>query len=62
MSAEGTLRRRTDQRLSGELRFDYQVWKQLSFNWGYTYEAQDSRRVEQEYGRHQIDAGFTFTF
>ncbi|MCZ7647704.1 MAG: tetratricopeptide repeat protein [Planctomycetota bacterium] len=53
---------RTDHRLLGEVRFDYEVWKHFSFNWGYTYESQDSRRETKEYGRHQVDAGFTFSF
>lgn len=61
-SQSATAPQRTDQRLRGEARLDYQLWKHFSFNWGYTYEAQDSTRSDQEYGRHQIDAGFTFNF
>ncbi len=56
------LRHRTDQRLKGEVRFEYQLHRHLSMNWGYQYESQDSRREDQEYGRHQFDAGFTVSF
>lgn len=74
-SLEGTWRRddfpesrsafvpkRIDHRLSGEVRFEYQIWKHAAINWGYLYEAQDSTRVDQEYGRHQVDAGFSLSF
>ncbi|MCW8129590.1 MAG: tetratricopeptide repeat protein [Planctomycetota bacterium] len=54
--------RRTDHRLSGEVRFEYQIWKHAVIQWGYLYESQNSTRVEQEYGRHQIDAGFYISF
>jgi tetratricopeptide (TPR) repeat protein len=53
---------RTDHRLTGEVRFDAQVQKHVFINWGYLYESQDSRQADQEYGRHQVSAGFTLTF
>lgn len=56
------LRHRTDHQLFGEVRMEYELWRHFSLNWGYRYESVDSRRASQEYGRHQIDAGFTFNF
>jgi len=74
-SVEGTWRRddflhsrslfvpkRIDHKLSGEARFEYQIWKHATINLGYLYESQDSTRVDQEYGRHQVDAGFSLSF
>ena len=54
--------RRVDHRLTGEAEFDAPVRNNLSINWGYLYESQDSRLNTQEYGRHQISAGFTLRF
>lgn len=62
VSADVPLRHRTDHQLFGELRMEYELWKHFSLNWGYRYESVDSRRASQEYGRHQVDAGFTFNF
>jgi cytochrome c-type biogenesis protein CcmH/NrfG len=57
-----SLPHRTDHRLTGEVQFDAQIHRNVIINWGYRYESQDSRRAEQEYGQHQMGAGFTLTF
>lgn len=62
VSDDVPLRHRTDHQLFGEVRMEYELWRHFSLNWGYRYESEDSRREAQEYGRHQIDAGFTFNF
>ncbi len=61
-SSGAVLGHRTDHRLSGEVVFDAQIHKNVTVNWGYQYESQDSRRTDQEFGHHLIGAGFTLSY
>lgn len=56
------LNRREDRRLTGEVRLDAQLHRQVLLYGSYLYEAQDSTRRDDRYHRHQISAGFTVTY
>jgi hypothetical protein len=56
------LPRRTDQRVTGEVRLEYEVTPHVTLEGGWLYESQESTRKSQEYHRHQVDFGFSLAF
>jgi len=56
------LPRRTDRRLTGEVRLEYEVTPHVTLEGGWLYERQESTRRSQEDHRHQVDFGFSLAF